>query len=174
MKKILALSFALALTFSTTVCAAETVVPEKDFSRLDTLADGAQKSLPEYTSNAVSEMDGVRDLPAIASASNLVTEGKETNATCVVDKVDVAAIRYAQQKAEQVGGAMLAVAELSAPGVNLVDAQVALTVEGIAAGDAVSVYKSVKGEWVAVDVVAVAENTVTIKFDSKGIYTVIK
>ena len=78
------------------------------------------------------------------------------------------------QKAEQVGGAMLAVAELSAPGVNLVDAQVALTVEGIAAGDAVSVYKSVKGEWVAVDVVAVAENTVTIKFDSKGIYTVIK
>ena len=174
MKKILAISFALALTFSTTVCAAETVVPEKDFSRLDTLADCANKSLPEYTSNAVSEMDGVRDIPAIASASNLFTEGKETNATCVVDKVDVAAIRYAQQKAEQVGGAMLAVAELSAPGVNLVDAQVALTVEGIAAGDAVSVYKSVKGEWVAVDVVAVAENTVTIKFDSKGIYTVIK
>ncbi|MFG6337888.1 MAG: hypothetical protein K1W31_05490, partial [Lachnospiraceae bacterium] len=60
MKKILAISFALALTFSTTVCAAETVVPEKDFSRLDTLADCANKSLPEYTSNAVSEMDGVR------------------------------------------------------------------------------------------------------------------
>ncbi len=174
MKKFLALSFALALTFSTTVCAAETVVPEKQFTELGTLSDTAVKALPEYTSNAVSEMDGVRDIPAIASASNLFTEGKETNATCVVDKVDVAAIRYAQQKAEQVGGAMLAVAELSAPGVNLVDAQVALTVEGIAAGDAVSVYKSVKGEWVAVDVVAVAENTVTIKFDSKGIYTVIK
>ena len=174
MKKFLALSFALALTFSTTVCAAETVVPEKQFTELGTLSDTAVKALPEYTSNAVSEMDGVRDIPAIASASNLFTEGKETNATCVVDKVDVAAIRDAQQKAEQVGGAMLAVAELSAPGVNLVDAQVALTVEGIAAGDAVSVYKSVKGEWVAVDVVAVAENTVTIKFDSKGIYTVIK
>ena len=174
MKKFLALSFALALTFSTTVCAAETVVPEKQFTELGTLSDTAVKALPEYTSNAVSEMDGVRDIPASASASNMVTEGKETNATCVVDKVDVAAIRYAQQKAEQVGGAMLAVAELSAPGVNLVDAQVALTVEGIAAGDAVSVYKSVKGEWVAVDVVAVAENTVTIKFDSKGIYTVIK
>lgn len=174
MKKFLALSFALALTFSTTVCAAETVVPEKQFTELGTLSDTAVKALPEYTSNAVSEMDGVRDIPAIASASNLFTEGKETNATCVVDKVDVAAIRYAQQKAEQVGGTMLTVVALSAPGVNLVDAQVALTVEGIAAGDAVSVYKSVKGEWVAVDVVAVAENTVTIKFDSKGIYTVIK
>ncbi|MDE6602424.1 MAG: hypothetical protein K2K90_09740 [Lachnospiraceae bacterium] len=174
MKKFLALSFALALTFSTTVCAAETVVPEKDFSKIDTLSDCAVKALPEYTSNAVSEMDGVRDLPVIASASNLVTEGVETNATCIVDKVDVAAIRYAQNKAEQAGGTMLAVAELSAPGVNLVDAQVALTVDGVAAGDAVSVFKCVEGEWTAVDVVAVAENTVTIKFDSKGIYTVIK
>lgn len=173
MKKFLALSFALALTFSTTVCA-ETVVPTKDFTRIDTLSTNVEKALPEYTSNAVSEMDGVRDLPAIASASNLITEGKETNATCIVDKVDVTAIRYAQKKAEQVGGTMLAVAELSAPGVNLVDAQVALTIEGVAAGDAVSVFKCVKGEWVAVDVVAVAENTVTIKFDSHGIYTVIK
>lgn len=174
MKKFLALSFALALTFSTTVCAAETVVPEKQFTELDTLSDTAVKALPEYTSNAVSKMDGVRDLPAVASASNLVTEGAQTNATCVVDKVDVTAIRYAQQKAGQVGGTMLAVAELSAPGVNLVDAQVALTIEGVAAGDAVSVFKCVEGDWVAVDVVAVAGNTVTFKFDSKGIYTVIK
>ena len=174
MKKFLALSFALALTFSTTVCAAETVVPEKEYSRFDTLSNGAEKSLPEYTSNAVSEMDGVRDLPAIASASNLVTEGTETNATCIVDKADVTAIRYAQHKAAEVGGTMLAVSQLSAPGVNLVDAQVALTIEGVAAGDAVSVFKCVKGEWVAVDVVAVAENTVTIKFDSQGLYTVFK
>ncbi len=174
MKKFFALSLALALTFSTTVCAAETVVPTKDLPRIDTLSDNVEKALPEFTSNAVSEMDGVRDLPAIASASNLFTEGKETNATCIVDKVDVTAVRYAQKKAEQVGGTMLAVAELSAPGVNLVDAQVALTVEGVQAGDTVSVYKAVKGDWVAVDVVAVAENTVTIKFDSKGIYTLIK
>ena len=169
MKKLLALSCALALTFSTTVCAAE---PNLD--RVETLAEDVEKSLPEYVSNAVSDMDGVRDLPAIASANNLVTEGKTSKATCVVDKVDVAAIRYAQKKAASVGGNMLTVVELSAPGVNLVDAQVTLNVEGVAAGDAVSVYKSVKGDWVAVDVVAVAENAVTIKFDSKGIYTLIK
>lgn len=174
MKKLLALSFALALTFSTTVCAAETVVPTKDFSRLDTLAACAEKSLPEYTSNAVAEMDGVHDLAVVASGSNIVTEGKETNATCVVDKVDVAAIRYAQKKAAQVGGNMLTVVNLSAPGVNLVDAQVKLAVEGVKAGDAVSAYKCVKGEWVAVDVVAVADDSVTIKFDSQGIFTLIK
>lgn len=119
-------------------------------------------------------MDGISDLPTIASASDLVTEGKVTNATCVVDKVDVTAIRYAQKKAAAVGGNLLAVAELSAPGVNLVDAQVKLTVEGVKAGDAVSAYKCVKGDWVAVDVVAVADDAVTIKFDSKGIFTLIK
>ena len=74
MKKFLALSFALALTFSTTVCAAETVVPEKEYSRFDTLSNGAEKSLPEYTSNAVSEMDGVRDQAKIASGSDMVLE----------------------------------------------------------------------------------------------------
>ena len=174
MKKFLALSFALALTFSTTVCAAETVVPEKEYSRFDTLSNGAEKSLPEYTSNAVSEMDGVRDLPAIASASNLVTEGTETNATCIVDKVDVTAIRYAQHKAAEVGGTMLTVVELSAPGVNLVDAQVALRIEGVKAGDAVTAYRCVKGDWVAVDVTAVADDSVSISFPQKGIYTFIK
>lgn len=174
MKKFFALGLALALTFSTAVCAAETVVPEKDFPILPTLAEGVEKSLPEYTSNAVAKMDGIDNIAVTASASNLVIEGNETNATCVVDKVDVAAIRYAQKQAAQVGGEMLTVVQLSAPGVNLADAQVALTVVGVKAGDAVSVYKCVKGDWVAVAVTAVADDTVTFGLDSQGIFTVIK
>lgn len=174
MKKFLALSFALALTFSTTVCAAETVVPTKDFGRLDTLARCAEKSLPEYTSNAVAEMDGVRGNLKTASGSDMVTEHKATNATCVVDKADVTAIRYAQKQAAQVGGTMLTAVELTAPGVNLVDAQVELRVEGVKAGDAVSAYKCVKGDWVAVNVAAVADDSVTIAFDFQGVYTLIK
>lgn len=174
MKKFLALGVALALTFSMTVCAAETVVPTKDFSRLDTLAEDVEKSLPEYTSNAVAEMDGVNDLAVIASGSNMVTEGKATNATCIVDKVDVAALRYAQKQATQVGGTMLTVVELTAPGVHLENAQVALRIEGVKAGDAVSAYRCVAGNWVAVSVVAVADDSVTIDFPEKGIYTFIK
>lgn len=169
MKKLIALSFALALTFSTTVCAAE---PNLD--KIDTLASDAEKSLPEYVANAVCDMEGIDAVSTVASASNLVTEGKTTKATCVVGKVETGAIKYAQQKAAAVGGNMLAVVELSAPGVKLVDAQVTLNIVGVKAGDAVSVYKSVKGEWTAVDVVAVADDAVTIKFDSKGIYTLIK
>lgn len=173
MKKLLALSFALALTFPATVCAAETVVPAKDLERIDTLAAGVDKSLPEYTSNAVSEIQGAEDITAVASGSDLIIAGEVTNATCIVDKVDLGAIAYARNKAAEVGGDMLATVKLSAPGVNHGDAQVVLAVAGVKAGDAVSVFKCVKGKWEAVDVMAVADGSVTIKFDVQGIYTLI-
>ena len=169
MKKFLALSLVLALTFSTNVLAAE---PNLD--RIETLAIGAEKSLPEYTSNAVAKTQNIEGLAVVASGSDMVTESKETNATCVVDKDSSGAIEFAKNKAAAIGGTMLATVELSAPGVNLVDAQVTLAVVGVKADDTVSVFKSVKGEWTAVDVMAVADDSVTIKFDDKGIYTVIK
>ena len=97
MKKFLALTCVLALAFSTTVCAAETVVPAKDFPILDKLAEEVDKSLPEYTSNAVCEMDGVEDLATIAQGDGCVLDGQLTSATFIVDKVDVGAIRYAQE-----------------------------------------------------------------------------
>lgn len=173
MKKFVALSLALALTFSSTV-SAKTVVGPDNYPIIDDLAISVEKSLPEYTSNAVEAMDGVRDLAPVASGTNLITEGKLTPASVTVDKVDVGAIRYAQQKAYQLGGKMLNVVELSAPGVNLVNAQAQLRVEGVKAGDVVSVFRAVSGNWVAVDVLAVADNSVTISFPAKGIYTLIK
>lgn len=173
MKKLLALGFALTLTFSTTVCAAETVVPAKDLEKIDTLAAGVDKSLPEYTSNAVSKIQGADDITAVASGSDLMIAGEETNATCIVDKVDLGAIAYARNKAAEIGGNMLATVKLSAPGVNHRDAQVTLAVAGVKAGDAVSVFRSVKGKWESVDVMTVADGSVTIKFDEQGIYTLI-
>lgn len=169
MKKYLALTLVLALAFSTNVFAAE---PNLD--RIETLANVAEKSLPEYTSNAVAKTQNIEGLAVVASGSDMVTEGKETNATCVVDKTSTDAIVYATNKAAEIGGTMVTTVELSAPGVNLVDAQATLAVLGVKADDAVSVFKCVKGEWVAVDVTAVADNCITIKFDGKGIYTVIK
>lgn len=173
MKKFLALSFALALTFSTTVCA-ETIVPTSDFYRLGELSTDAEKALPEYTSDAVAVMDGINDIAPIASGSDMITEGKATNATCTVNKADVTAVRYAQKQAAQVGGTVVDVVELTAPGVNLENAQVALRVEGVKAGDAVSAYKCVKGDWIAVPVLAVADDSVTIAYDFQGVYTLIK
>ncbi len=174
MKKLLALSSALVLTFSTTVCAAETVVPEKDFDKLETLAESVDKTLPEYTSNAVEKIQGVEGFAVVASGSDLVTEGKTTNATCIVDKVDSGAIAFARNKAAEVGGSMLTTVKLSAPGVNLADAKVTLAVEDVKAGDNVSAFRSVRGEWKAVDVTEVSDGKVTIKFDAHGIYTLIK
>lgn len=175
MKKFLALTFALALTFSTTV-SAKTVVPTQDFGRLDTLAACAEKSLPEYTSNAVTgpRISDAWKISDIASGSDMIIAGEETNATCVVNKVDYQTAWYAMKKGFEVGGIALAAVNLTAPGVDLTDAQVKLYVENVAAGDAISVYKCVKGEWVAVDVVAVTDESVTIPFDYQGVYTIIK
>ena len=173
MKRFLALSCALALTFSTTVCAAETVVPAKDFPILDKLAEAVDKSIPEYTSNAVCEMDGVDDVATIAQGDGCVLDGQQSGATFIVDKVDVGAIRYAQDQADAVGGKMLTVVEVTAPGVDIVNAVVPFTVEGVKAGDTVSVFKAVEGVWQAVEVTAVADESVTIKVDSAGIFTFI-
>lgn len=175
MKKFLALSLALALTFSGTVCA-ETVVPTKDFDRIDTLADSAEKSLPEYTSNAVAgpSISNAWKISDIASGSNMIIAGEETNATCVVDEVDNAEAGYAIKKGMEAGGIALVAANLSAPGVNLTDAQVKLYVENVKADDAISVYKCVKGQWEPVTVTAVTDNYVQIVFDYQGLYTVVK
>lgn len=179
MKKFVALSLALAFTFSSTVCAAETVVPEKQFTELDTLSDSAEKALYEYTSNAVvgpSVSVGEFDFKVsdIASGSNMIIAGEESNATCVVDYVDFQTALYATKKGVEVGGMALVAANLSAPGVDLTDAQVKLDVENVAAGDAISVYKCVKGEWEPVTVTAVADGCVQIVFDYQGAYTIIK
>lgn len=174
MKKLLALSFALALTFSTTVCAAE---PNLD--RIDTLASDVDKTLPEYTSNAVagphvSFGDWDVKISDIASGSDMIIAGEETNATCVVDKVDLQTAMYATKKGAEVGGFALVAANLSAPGVDLTDAQVKLYVENVKADDAIQVYKCVKGEWEPVTVTAVTDDYVQIVFDYQGSYTIIK
>lgn len=179
MKKFLACSLALALAFSSNVCAAETVVPEDRFPELETLAETAGKTLPEYTSNAVTGHktffeDWSVKISDIASGSDMFIAGEETNATCVVDKVDYQTALYALKKGAEVGGQALVAAKLSAPGVNLADAQVKLYVEDVAAGDAISVFKCVKGEWEPVAVTAVTDGYVQIAFDYQGIYAVIK
>ena len=176
MKKIVALSLALALTFSTNVCAAETVVPTKDFSRLDTLAECADKSLPEYTSNAVAgpKVANAWKISDIASGSDMIIAGEQTNATCIVDKADFQVGWYAVKKGMEVGGIALVAANLSAPGVDLTDAQVKLYVENVKADDAIQVYKCVKGEWEPVTVTAVTDDHVQIVFDYQGAYTIIK
>lgn len=179
MKRYLALCLALTLAFSSTVCAAETVVPEKQFPELETLAESVDKTLPEYTSNAVagphvSFRDWDVKISDIASGSDMIIADKATNATCVVDKVDQQTAMYAVKKGAEVGGFALVAANLSAPGVNLADAQVKLYVENVKAGDAIQVYKCVKGVWEPVTVTAVTDDHVQIVFDYQGSYTIVK
>ncbi|MCM1268366.1 MAG: hypothetical protein NC302_10715 [Bacteroidales bacterium] len=175
MKKFLALSLALAMTFSTTVCAAE------QYPKLGApLSAEVEKTLSEYQSNAISGShytigDAIEiTIPAIASGSGMIIGGVETNATCVVDKPGREIALYGALYGMNIGAMPLVCAKLTAPGVDLTDAEVKLYVENVAAGDAISVYKCVEGEWEPVTVTAVDDNCVQFVFDYQGGYAIMK
>ncbi|MCM1039196.1 MAG: hypothetical protein NC314_07980 [Roseburia sp.] len=180
MKKFLALSCALALTFSTTVCAAETVKPGTSLPNFGHLSAEEEKTSAEYYSNAISgshyTIGGAFEvtIPAVASGSDMIIGGVETNATCVVDKPGRELALYGAMYGMNSGAQPLVCAKLTAPGVDLTDAEVKLYVENVAAGDAISVYKCVKGEWEPVTVTAVGDNCVQFVFDYQGGYLLMK
>ncbi|MBP3475276.1 MAG: hypothetical protein J6K48_03025 [Lachnospiraceae bacterium] len=195
MKRFLALTCALALTFSMTVCAAGSptvsvkrsskpklkdavvareviVVPE--VPQMDRLAENVKKTIAEYVSNTIVETPGITDAAPIAQGGGCVINGASSNATFSLDRVDFEVADYAVSKAMSVGGSVLNVVEISAPGVNFSNAEVGFRVEGIKAGDQIKVYKAVEGDWQEVEVVEISENSVTIKMDSVGIYNFVK
>lgn len=198
MKRFLALTCALALTFSMTVCAAGSptatakrsskpklkdavvarevvVVPEvPEVPQMERLADTVKKTIAEYVSNTVVETPGITDATPIAQGGGCVINGASSNATFSLDRVDFEVADYAVSKAMSVGGSVLNVVEISAPGVNFSNAEVGFRVEGIKAGDQIKVYKAVEGDWQEVEVVEISENSVTIKMDSVGIYNFVK
>lgn len=194
MKRFLALTCALVLTFSMTVCAAGSptakssskkaklenavvateiiVVPE--VPQMERLADAAGKSISEFVSNSITMTPGLADAVAIAQGGGCVINGAASNATFSLDRVEVEVADYAVSKAKSVGGNVLNVVRISAPGVNFSDAEVGFRVEGVKAGDQIRVYKAVEGDWQEVEVVEVSDNNIKIKMDSVGIFNFVK
>ena len=193
MKRFIALTCALVLTFSMTVCAAgsptakksskpklkdavvaKEVVVVPEVPTVNRLAESENKSVPEYVSNAIVETPGIKDATPIAQGGGCVINGASSNATFSLNRVEAGVAEYAVSQAKAVGGTVLNVVDISAPGVNFKNAEVGFRVEGIKAGDNVKVYKAVKGEWQEVEVVEISENSVKIKMDSVGIYNFVK
>ncbi len=199
MKKFVALTCTLALAASMTVSAAGSpssyvVVPEIEDAVVATPApapvyvapqapavpkveaDAAAygKTVAEYVSNAVIETPGLPEAAPIAQGGSCVVNGAASNATFTLNPVQSGTTAYALSQAQAVGGTVLNVIDIAAPGVNFNDAEVGFYVAGIQEGDSVSVYKSVKGEWQEVEVLGISNNTVTVKMDSVGIYCFIK
>ena len=181
------------MAFSMTVCAAGSPTAQESFKpqlanavvakevievpvvpQVNRLAEVLNKSITEYVSNAVVKTPGIKDATPIAQGGGCVINGASSNATFTLDRVESGVAEYAVSQAKAVGGSVLNVVNISAPGVNFKNAEVGFRVEGVKAGDNIKVYKAVKGEWQEVEVVEISENSVTIKMDSVGIYNFVK
>lgn len=132
------------------------------------------KTVAEYASNAVMETPGLPDAAPIAQGGNCVINGASSNATFTLNPVESGTTAFALSQANAVGGTVLNVIDIAAPGVNFNNAEIGFYVGGIQDSDSVAVYKSVKGEWQEVEVLGVSNGTVTIKLDSVGILCFIK
>lgn len=198
MKKFVALTCTLALAASMTVCAAESPsiyfrtpeiedavvatpapaavveAPAPAVPLMETIAASYGKTVAEYVSNAVIETPGLPDATPIAQGGSCIVNGAASNATFTLNPVESGTTAYALSQAKAVGGTVLNVIDMAAPGVNFNNAEVGFYVAGIKDGDSVSVFKSVKGVWQEVEVLGVSNNTVTVKLDSVGIYCFIK
>lgn len=202
MKKFIALTCALTLTFSMTVCAAGSPTTQKSsgsssssaslesavvatevvvapvtpsgLSPLETAAQTVGKTLTEYVSNSIAQTPGIPDAAPISQGGGCVINGAASNATFTLNRVEAEVSDYALAKAKAVGGSVLNVVNLTAPGVNFSDAEVGFHVEGVKAGDQIKVYKAVKGDWQEVEVTEVSDNSVKIKMDSVGIFNFVK
>ena len=198
MKKLLALVCTLSLTASMTVCAADSptvrdivstpvienavvATPEVPdipadpvLPRDEQRAVELGKTLAEYAANMVANTPGIPDAAPIAQGGGCVINGAASNAVFTLNAVQSGTSAYAVSQANALGGTALNVVDISAPGVNFADAEVGFYVAGVKAGDNVAVYQAVKGEWVAVEVAEVSNNSVKIKMSSAGIYCFIK
>lgn len=132
------------------------------------------KTVAEYASNAVIETPGLPDAAPIAQGGSCVINGASSNATFTLNPVESGTTAFAVSQANAVGGTVLNVIDIAAPGVNFNNAEIGFYVGGIQDSDSVAVYKSVKGEWQEVEVLGVSNGTVTIKLDSVGILCFIK
>lgn len=166
-KRFIALVSVLALTFSMTVCAGS---PED----LAKTAEIEGKSVTEYSANAIVDTPLLDNEVVIAQGHGSIINGAASNATFTVNRAASGTAVYAQSQAKAVGGTVLNVVDITAPGVNFTTAEVNFTVTGVKAGDTIKVYKAVNGLWQEAEVLAVADNSVTLKLNSVGIYNFVK
>lgn len=190
MKKFLALTLALSLTASMVVCAAPSPVASSvisyeavvatsanaapEVSAIERAAASSGVSVSEYAANAVVNTPGLSDAAPIAQGGGCVINGAASNATFTLNPVESGTTAYALSLAGSLGGTVLNVIDISAPGVNFADAEVGFYVAGVKAGDNVAVCQAVKGEWTPVEVTEVSDNGVKINMHNAGIYCFIK
>lgn len=192
MKKLIALALAGAMVFSTPVMAAETnsattsavaSAVAKDAKTVVVVAAPASTETPvpavvasasaegktvgEYMNNAVVTVPGLTNATPLAQGGHVIINGAPSNQTFSVLKPALAHVNSAKAQAAALGGRVLNVAQIKAS-VRFNTATVNFYMPGVKAGQNITVYQLVNGQWVALTVSEIREDHVVVNMTSLG------
>ncbi len=173
MKKVIALALVGVMLFALPVGAASSpsaaVVATAAEKTVQEAAAAENKTVGEYTNNAVVEVPGLPDAVPTGQGGHVIINGAPSNVTFFLTKPNAATVKAAKDQAAVLGGKVLNVFGTKSSVNKFSTAQVNFYMKGIKAGQLIKVYQLVKGEWVEVKVAEIREDHVVIDMTSHGI-----
>lgn len=138
---------------------------EKGFADMNDLlkAKARNKSADEYYNNAVVNTPGIENAVTVAQGGGLIVDGKETNMTAVIDKVDKA---YVDSVRKAVEGTVLNVVKVTFPAK---EATVNFYMPGVKADDKITAVQWVDGEWIEIAIAEVRADHVILNMTQNGV-----
>ncbi len=157
--------------------ASDTAVSASDAIIASIAQEAAQenKSVGEYTNNAVVSLPGVSEVVPMAQGGHVIINGAPSNVIFFLAKPSTATISQAKTQAQAVGGKILNVVTTRSSVVGkFKTAQVNFYAKGVKAGQNIKVYQLINGQWIALEVVEIREDHVVINMTQHGILAFIE
>lgn len=172
MRKLLALALAGTMLCAIPVCAAGSpsaaVVADSVAATVQEAAAAENKTVGEYTNNAVVEVPGLEEVVPTGQGGHVIINGAPSNVTFFLTKPNAATVKSAKDQAATLGGKVLNVFGTKAVVGKFNSATVNFYMKGVKAGQLIKVYQLVEGKWVEVEVTEIREDHVVINMTSHG------
>lgn len=130
-------------------------------------AADAEKTIGEYTNNAVTKLPKVSKVIPVAQGGKVIINGAPSNQTFSVLKPADGAIPYAQTYASSIGGKTLNVVEIDAA-VSFSTATVNFYMPGVTAGSNIKVVQLDGAAWKDLEVAEIRADHVVVNMTSRG------
>ena len=173
MKKLVALTLAGVMVFSTPVLAAtsptaQAVVASAAAGTVEEAAAAENKTVGEYLNNAVTEVPGLDSVTPLGQGGHVIINGAPSNQTFSVLKPESKDVTSAKNYAASLGGKILNVAKINASITKFNTATVNFYMKGILSGQNIKVYQLVNGVWVELTVSEIRADHIVVNMTSLG------
>ena len=173
MKKLLALTLAGVMVFSTPVLAAtsptaQAIVASATAGTVEAAAAAENKTVGEYLNNAVTSVPGLDSVVPLGQGGHVIINGAPSNQTFSVLKPESKDVTSAKSHAASLGGKVLNVAKINASITKFNTATVNFYMKGILSGQNIKVYQLVNGVWVELTVSEIRADHVVVNMTSLG------